>query len=239
MRYYEFNPSNLAEANRFQKIAATAAMAGSMMGAGIGAATRTNSFIPSQNTTQIQADTALTTAGQNIIASLPAPIRNKLGNVNTIVFASGIPAGGKANAVCQVAQGERVIWVNPAYRNQFLSGAADQLASHELTHIAQTAMSSSMQKQFPTSATNDANEYGGMEKADAWQKLAALRAKGDRMWNHSREEQGMIVQQRQAQAHGLQKILQSGRKDQATQQVIHDAQRKIAIYDQYINDYNS
>ena len=117
----------------------------------------------------INIDKELTYAGREAIKNLPDVIKNKLGDINTIVFVSGIPEGGSKRAVCQVAKGTRIVYVNPKFRQIFLNGASDQLTAHELTHIAQSNMSRQMQDRFPEtdSDEDDLTILEQREKRDA------------------------------------------------------------------------
>ena len=189
--------------------------------------------------TSMNYDKELTQVGRDAIKNLPTAIQKKVGDVNTIYFVDGVPEGGSENAVCQVAKGSRIVYVNPKYRKTFLDGAADQLTAHEATHIAQSNMSQEMQNRFPKTV-NDGNEndqYGSTLDGNVWKSLVNARKQGDRMWDHSREEQAMIVQQRTAAQHDLNSFLKLGRTDDAMKDAISLQKQKIAIYDQYIEDY--
>lgn len=215
-------PQQLDEFNLRQGLA-TAAIAGSLALASTGFKTHSS----------VKADPQLTSLGRDTIQTLPLKIRKYIGDPNTIIFVRGIPKGGDPNAVCQVGKGERIIYVNPKYVRQFIDGAADQLADHEYTHMAQSNMPSDEQKKWP--ATNMSDKYGYTSSPDAWKILKAARAKGDRMWNHSREEQAMIVQQREAQIDLIKNVEKGSYPNK--DQLIKDAQQKIAVYNEYIGDY--
>jgi hypothetical protein len=180
---------------------------------------------------QAKADPELTKIGRATLTNLPVALQKKIGNVNDIIFVRGIPKGGSQNAICQIGKGENVVYVNPKYVKQFLAGAGDQLSAHELTHYAQSRMSDKMQKSFPETDPDESKQYGKMGQEDAWKILQNLRKNGDRMWNHSREEQAMIVQQREAQVDLLRNLTDASQRKLAKQ--------KISVYDEYINDYDS
>ena len=93
-----------------------------------------------------------------------------------------------------------------------------------------------LQSKFPQ--TNPNNLYGDMKNEDAWKTLEKARKNGDRMWNHSREEQAMIVQQRTAAQHDLNNYIKLKRTDSKMKAAIEQQKKIIAIYDQYIYDYN-
>ena len=186
----------------------------------------------------INIDKELTYAGREAIKNLPDVIKNKLGDINTIVFVSGIPEGGSKRAVCQVAKGTRIVYVNPKFRQIFLNGASDQLTAHELTHIAQSNMSRQMQDRFPETDPDENKMYGNLATPDAWKILISARKNGNRMWNHSREEQAMIVQLRTEEQDSLDDFIKSGRKDGPMLKAIQLQKKKISVYDSYINDYD-
>jgi hypothetical protein len=238
MKIIEFDKPTINEnflddtPSKIKKGAAVAALAASTLG-GISVY---HNFPKNQSySLDSKVNSELTSVGQSMIKNLPMVIQKRIGDPKTIEFVSGIPDGGESNAVCQVAEGERIIYVNPRYIKTFLSGAADQLVAHELTHILQDHLSSSMRNKFPVSGKE---EYGKMTSPDAWKILAAARKKGDRMWNHNREEQAMISQQREAQFDILQSLI-NNKKDQETLNHIKLVKNKIFVYDQYINDYDS
>ena len=186
-------------------------------------------------------DKELTKVGREAINNLPNKIRDKVGDINTIYFVMGIPIGGSSTAVCQVEKGSRIVYVNPKYRKIFLNGASEQLTAHEMTHIAQSNMSKEMQNKFPKTV-NDGNEkdqYGDTLNSDNWKKLVIARKQGDKMWDHSREEQAMIVQQRTAAQQDLISFLKLNRNDSIMKRVISLQKQKIAIYDKYIEDYDN
>jgi hypothetical protein len=220
IRSYILYEEVLDESFSLKKALASMLIAGSV---GLGALTHKDS--------QIKADPQLTQIGRETIKNLPIALQKKIGgNVNDIIFVRGVPKGGSERAICQLGQGENVVYVNPKYVQQFLDGAGDQLSAHELTHFAQSKMSVKMQKSFPQTDPDESKQYGKMGQEDAWQILKNLRKQGDRMWNHSREEQAMIVQQREAQVDLFKNLQDEEQKKLAKQ--------KIAIYDQYINDYD-
>lgn len=190
-------------------------------------------FASIQNRTTPKADAQLTTLGRDAIQNLPPNIKKYIGDPNTIIFVKGIPKGGDPNAVCQVAKGTRTIFVNPKYVDQFISGASDQLSAHELTHIAQQNFPSSEQNRFPKDNVYDL--FGDTAKDNAWQILKKKRANGDRMWDHSEEEQAMIVQQREAAIDSI-KNLQKYSSNPNVAGQIDLAKQKLAVYDQYISD---
>lgn len=209
----------------FKKGIAAIALAGSL------------SLIPKINSNPIiHADPELTKIGRETIKNLPISLQKRLGNPNKIIFVKGIPKYGNPKAICQIEEGERIIYVNPKFVDKFLGGAGDQLSAHELTHIAQDNVSKNISDKYPKSSSNDENLYGQMSSDNAWQILKDLRKKGDRMWNHSREEQAMIVQQREAAFDMLNQMLKTPKqyKNEIKQQ-----KEKISIFDEYIDDYNS
>ena len=178
----------------------------------------------------------LTLAGRKAIKDLPRVIQKHLGDINTIYFVKGIPPGGSPTAVCQVEKGKRIIYVNPKNEQEFLNGATDQLTAHELTHIAQSNMNKRLQDKFAPTDPN--NKYGITSSKDAWKVLSDERKRGSRMWNFSREEQAMIVQQRTAAQYDLNSYMKLKRTDPEMKAAIEQQKKIIAIYDQYIDDYN-
>ncbi len=195
------------------------------------------------HTAEVKTDPELTKVGRAAINNLPDAIKNKIGDINTIEFVKGIPPGAwRSNAICQVGKGERVIYVNPKYADKFLSGDADQLTAHELTHIAQDNMSKNMQNKFPETNPDESKMYGDMTSPDAWKILQDARKKGDRMWNHSREEQAMIVQQRANQVKSLNILKDNISNKNVDQEKLKDlidiTNKKISVYNQYVDDYN-
>jgi ribosomal protein S18 acetylase RimI-like enzyme len=202
--------------NLLQKALATALTVGTLAGAAMYKA-------PTDQT-----DKELTTVGHEMAMRLPQPILKKIGDPNTITFKEGVPPGGSPQAICQVAPGTRVVYVNPKYVNDFLNtDAGDQLTAHELTHVMQSQIDPK-DNRFPK--VDEANPYGKMKDSNAAEVLQGLRAKGDRMWDHSREEQGMIVQQYEALTDMLRKTQDPDQKK--------GIEQKIQIFNQYINDYD-
>ena len=218
------NESKFSDIKRNLAILALAGATASGITAGV------TSFSPEATAITMRTDNQLTRVGKEAIKELPGVIQNKLGNINDISFVKGIPKGGDPNAICQVVKGERIIYVNPEFEKEFLSGKAYQLVAHELTHIAQ----SRMHQKFPDTDYTPGRLYGDMATPDSWVILLKARKSGDRMWNHSREEQSMIVQQRTAQYHMLKQMI----KNNNDPDNIRLAKQKISIYDAYINDYN-
>ena len=80
--------------------------------------------------------------------------------------------------------------------------------------------------------------YGNLATPDAWKILISARKNGNRMWNHSREEQAMIVQLRTEEQDSLDDFIKSGRKDGPMLKAIQLQKKKISVYDSYINDYD-
>jgi len=208
-------------------------LAGSLGAGAVGAYQATHS-----NQISVQADPELTKIGRETLKDLPSALQKKIGDVDKIIFVKGIPKGGSQKAICQIGKGENIIYVNPKYVNQFLSGEGDQLSAHELTHYAQSRLSDAEQKKFPPTDSDESKMYGKMAEPDAWKVLQTLRSKGDRMWNHSREEQAMIVQQREAQ-YDIIRQLQKRSKTEDTLDQIKQEKQKISVYDEYINDFDS
>jgi hypothetical protein len=167
--------------------------------------------------------------GHDMIKRLPQSIQSKIGDPNTIVFKEGIPADSEdKNAICQVAEGTRIVYINPKYVNDFLhTDLSDQWTAHETTHMLQSEVDPRGNR-FP--ATNKSDPYGKMKDPDtAWKVLRDLRIKGDRMWNHSREEQAAIVQQYEALVDMYNKANPVQRGEIAP---------KLKIYKGYIDDYD-
>jgi hypothetical protein len=218
MRYYEIiaEQENLMEFNLLQKGLASLAIAGGLAITGFH--------------NKIKPDQQLTAIGRKTISTLPQSLQKRLGDPNTIIFVKGMPNYGDPdpNAICQVGKGERVIYVNPDYVDKFMSDAGDQLSAHELTHIAQDSMDKKYQDRVPGNDPDRSKMYGQMTSQDAWKILSKAREQGKRMWDYSREEQGMIVQQRQAQIDLLRNL--------SKPEQISLAKQKIAVYNKFIDD---
>jgi hypothetical protein len=171
-------------------------------------------------------DKQLTQVGHEMIKNLPNSIKSRIGNPDTIIFKEGDTGG----YIAEVAEpGSRVVYINPKYVDAFLHTiVADQLTAHEVTHIMQDRVDPQRNK-FPKDNENDRyGKFTGYE--DSWATLRDLRAKGDRMWNHSDEEQGMIVQQYEA----LKDTLNITTDPKGKQEV----KNKLKFYEPYIQDYD-
>jgi predicted SprT family Zn-dependent metalloprotease len=177
-------------------------------------------------------DAQLTSLGQSMIKDMPSVLQHKLGNVNDIKFVSGIPDGGDPNAIAQVEQGSKIVYINPKYINQFKNGDADQIVQHELTHIAQ-------QNNIKYKNSDNPHDYEGMDNLNIWPSLQKMRNSGDTMKNHTREAQAMIVQQRVAQVHMLNNLINSNKKDNYTLNAIKLCKSHISLADEYISDFNN
>lgn len=174
-------------------------------------------------------DAALNRVGHEMIKHLPDSIKRRIGDPNTIIFKEGVPAtSSNRDAVCQVEKGTRVIYVNPEYVDAFLhTDLSDQETAHEVTHIMQSEIDPHGTR-FPK--TNESNPYGRVGDPDAWKSFKDLRSKGDRMWNHSREEQAAIVQQYEALVDMQKKTTDPEQK--------HEIKQKLKVFTPYIADYN-
>ena len=175
-------------------------------------------------------DKALNQIGHEMIKRLPQSIQNKIGDPNTITFREGEPDGSQnSKEIAEVAEGSRVVYINPKYVNDFLhTNLSDQWTAHETTHIMQDELDPQGNR-FP--ATNPSDPYGKMKDVEnSWKTLQGLRAKGDRMWDHSREEQAAIVQEYEAAVDMRDLTTDPAQKKQIEQ--------KIQVYQQYIADYD-
>jgi hypothetical protein len=234
MRYHEIIVESFIDS--FKHTVAVLALATSTIG-GVGVYHKSTD---SNEQVSLNYDKELTQVGREAIKNLPNAIKKRIGDSNTIYFVEGIPQGGSTTAICQVEKGSRIVYVNPRYRRQFIEGASDQLTAHELTHIAQSNMSKEMQDKFPKTVTDgkEIDMYGSTLDPNVWKSLVKARKQGDRMWDHSREEQAMIVQQRSAAQDSLNAFLKLNRNDNAMKQAIALEKQKISIYDKYIDDYD-
>lgn len=206
-------------------------VAGGIAGIGKAVQNKETSYNQKKAAQHYTADPELTKIGRDILKTLPTPIVKKLGNIETIDFVKGVPEDGDPNAVCQTDMVDRAIFVNPKYVERFEQDASEQLTAHEATHIAQREM------KHKVPATDEKSPYGKMTSPDAWKILADLRKNGDRMWDHSREEQGMIVQQREAANTTIKNLSQYPQSKERDAQLAA-AKQKIAVFDQYIGDYD-
>lgn len=206
-------------------------IASGALSSGLGA-TAYNAAKNTPEVTHVKIDPELTKVGREALKTLPDNLQKKVGNADRIYFAQGIPEGGNPNGICQVGENEKVIFVNPKFVKQFLDTDADQLADHEFTHIAQDRMDHS----FVPTNPDEKKMYGFMNSPDAWKILKDKRQKGDNIWNYSREEQAMLVQQLEAQKDLIKKLEKEPNSYKKKQQIAL-AKEKISVYNEYINDF--
>jgi len=222
-----FESEQLDEAFNLKRMIASALLAGTI---GIGGSSL---FVYANRKVPVKADPYMTTLGQKIIKDLPPQILKKLGNPKDIIFTIGIPENGDPNAICQVAQGTKIVFVNPKYADKFKDEIfAYETISHETEHIAQDHYNSENIKKLKSLSSTD---YEGMTSFDAADKLRALRANGDTMSNHSRESQATIAQNYVAFRQQIAKMKREGKSAKE----LEPYEKNFEIYAQYVNDIDA